>query len=188
MDAYLEKSFVFYASYHSNPTNKLLHIICVWPILITGLLLLSYTPSFALPPLPFIPHGMLVNITSVITTIYVVFFLAITSFAMEGIISSLLITLAYYSIPTLTASIAQIWTISLAVHILGWVGQLYGHKVHEKRSPALMDNLLQALLMAPLFVVLEVLFEFGYKPEFRERTSLQASRNIGLYKASLKKQ
>jgi uncharacterized membrane protein YGL010W len=32
-----------------------------------------------------------------------------------------------------------------------------------------MDNLFQALIMAPLFIVMEVLFMFGYKKEFQER-------------------
>ena len=28
------------------------------------------------------------------------------------------------------------------IHIVGWIAQLYGHGVHEGRSPALLDNLL----------------------------------------------
>lgn len=33
-----------------------------------------------------------------------------------------------------------------------YLAQFYGHGVHEGRSPALLDNLFQALFMAPLFV------------------------------------
>lgn len=43
-----------------------------------------------------------------------------------------------------------------AVHALCWIAQFYGHAAHEKRSPALMDNLFQALLAAPLFVLLKL--------------------------------
>lgn len=36
-----------------------------------------------------------------------------------------------------------------------------GHGVHEKRAPALLDNLGQALFMAPFFVLIEVLMSVG---------------------------
>ena len=37
--------------------------------------------------------------------------------------------------------------------------------------------------MAPLFVVMEVLFMFGYKKEFRERVQLKVDKNIKEYRA-----
>lgn len=43
------------------------------------------------------------------------------------------------------------WT-ALTAFILGWVFQIYGHKVHEKNSPALLDNLTHALI-GPAFVI-----------------------------------
>lgn len=30
-----------------------------------------------------------------------------------------------------------------AVHLAGWVAQVYGHSVYERRAPALVDNLFQ---------------------------------------------
>jgi uncharacterized membrane protein YGL010W len=36
MSLYLEEAFVFYLSYHSNEANQLIHIACVWPIVLTG--------------------------------------------------------------------------------------------------------------------------------------------------------
>ena len=51
------------------------------------------------------------------------------------------------------------------VHVLGWAMQLGpGHAWSEKRKPALADSLLQSLLLAPLFVWMEVLFVAGYRP------------------------
>ena len=40
------------------------------------------------------------------------------------------------------------------IHGIAWILQFWGHGVHERRAPALLTNLSQALLMAPLFVVL----------------------------------
>ncbi|CAK9138130.1 unnamed protein product [Ilex paraguariensis] len=53
----------------------------------------------------------------------------------------------------------------LASQLLCWTGQFIGHGVFEKRAPALLDNLVQAFLMAPFFVLLEALETFfGYEP------------------------
>lgn len=60
------------------------------------------------------------------------------------------------------------WQPCLGLHIAGWVAQFYGHGVHEGRSPALLDNLLQAIFMAPLFVLMEVMFKFGYRKDFQQ--------------------
>ena len=37
----LEKQFVFYASYHHNPVNVIIHLFCIWPLLATFILLLQ---------------------------------------------------------------------------------------------------------------------------------------------------
>ncbi|XP_052875488.1 2-hydroxy-palmitic acid dioxygenase mpo1-like isoform X2 [Gossypium arboreum] len=57
------------------------------------------------------------------------------------------------------------WKVVLVSQLLCWTGQFLGHGIFEKRAPALLDNLVQALLMAPFFVLLEVLQSlFGYEP------------------------
>ncbi len=43
----LEKQFVFYASYHNNAVNVAIHLLCIWPILISGTLLLQHVPAVA---------------------------------------------------------------------------------------------------------------------------------------------
>ena len=43
------------------------------------------------------------------------------------------------------------WPVVVAIAILAWGVQLYGHKL-EQRSPALVDNIVQTLI-GPLFVI-----------------------------------
>ncbi|GAB4860774.1 hypothetical protein Ancab_035937 [Ancistrocladus abbreviatus] len=40
----LERHFAFYGAYHSNPVNVLIHMLFVWPILFTALILLYFIP------------------------------------------------------------------------------------------------------------------------------------------------
>eukprot|EP01127_Copromyxa_protea_P001870 TRINITY_DN1177_c0_g1_i1.p1 TRINITY_DN1177_c0_g1~~TRINITY_DN1177_c0_g1_i1.p1 ORF type:complete len:101 (-),score=32.50 TRINITY_DN1177_c0_g1_i1:66-368(-) len=55
------------------------------------------------------------------------------------------------------------------VKAVGWVLQILAHQVFEGRAPALLDNLLQAIVLAPYFVLLEVLFYFGYRPDLQAK-------------------
>ena len=60
-----------------------------------------------------------------------------------------------FEYPALTTQIAVI------THIVCWIFQFIGHGAFEGRAPALLDNLVQAIFLAPLFVWLEMLFKFG---------------------------
>ena len=70
----LEKQFVFYASYHNTPINVAIHILCIWPILATGLVMFQYTPEFMEAPEVFnqLPSGgfLKVNLALLVTLIY----------------------------------------------------------------------------------------------------------------------
>jgi uncharacterized membrane protein YGL010W len=59
----------------------------------------------------------------------------------------------------------EYFRIGLFLHLLGWISQFAGHKFAEGRQPALFDNLFQSIVLAPLFVWIEVLFLlFNYRP------------------------
>lgn len=47
--------------------------------------------------------------------------------------------------------------IAIGLHVFSWLAQFYGHGVHERRAPALLDNLLQALVLAPFLLHLKLL-------------------------------
>ena len=55
--------------------------------------------------------------------------------------------------------------------------------MHEGRAPALLDNLLGAVVLAPLFVFVEVLFCFGYRPELQRWLTKETGRLISAFRA-----
>jgi uncharacterized membrane protein YGL010W len=59
-------------------------------------------------------------------------------------------------------------SIALGVHVVSWILQFVGHGKYEGRKPALLDNLVQALFLAPLFVWYEVLFKLGFYPQLKK--------------------
>lgn len=158
----LEKSFVFYASYHNDSVNQYIHIIFVWLILYSAFVMLDYTPALH-PSLP-----AMLNWNFLLCTIYALYYAQIERPGFAGYLASAMSVGGFFVARHLHAMYpnnAFYW--ALRLHGLSWVSQFYGHFVHEGRSPALFQNLFQALAMAPLFVMMEVLFSLGYRPEFR---------------------
>ncbi len=70
----------------------------------------------------------------------------------------------------------------LTLHVVGWILQFIGHGVFEGRAPALLDSLDQAIITAPFFVLIEVLFFFGYRKDLHKRVSAQIEKNIADFK------
>ena len=62
-----------------------------------------------------------------------------------------------------------------------------GHYVFEKRKPALVDSFLEAMLAAPLFVWLEVIFALGFKQDMRTHVEGEAAKLIKQYNREKKK-
>lgn len=66
--------------------------------------------------------------------------------------------------------------------VAAWIAQFVGHGLFEGRAPALLDNLFQALFLAPLFVWLELLFALGYRPELRSRVEKMVLQDIAKFR------
>ena len=77
--------------------------------------------------------------------------------------------------------VAMNWAIG--IHIFSWIAQFVGHGRFEGRAPALLDNLVQAFFLAPLFVWLEFLFMLGYRPELQSRLKVGVEKEIAKAKA-----
>jgi uncharacterized membrane protein YGL010W len=73
-------------------------------------------------------------------------------------------------------STANQW--ALGIHVFSWIAQFVGHGKFEGRAPALLDNLVQALFLAPFFVWMEILFMVGYRPELKRRLDLAVGAEI----------
>ncbi|EMR65525.1 putative duf962 domain-containing protein [Eutypa lata UCREL1] len=59
-----------------------------------------------------------------------------------------------------------------------------GHGAFEGRAPALLDNLVQAIFLAPLFVWLELLFKFGYRRELRQRVEKAVQVEVAKFRSN----
>ncbi|XP_062095353.1 2-hydroxy-palmitic acid dioxygenase MPO1-like [Humulus lupulus] len=186
----LEKHFAFYGAYHSNPVNILIHTLFVWPIVFSTLLLMYFTPSLFNFPYGFDPgYGLILNLGFVFTVIYSLFYVCLDNKA--GSLAALLCFLCWVGASLLGQRLGFSlgWKVGLAAQLVCWTGQFIGHGVFEKRAPALLDNLVQAFLMAPFFVLLEVLLSvLDYEPYPGFRTTVEARINADIQEWQEKKQ
>jgi len=166
----LEKHFAFYGAYHRNPINIAIHMLFVWPILFTALLILYFTPSlFNLPHIEFSLFGndviLVLNVGFLFALIYSVFYVCLDVKA--GSLAALLCAICWVASSFIASRLgfSLAWKVVLVAQLLCWTVQFIGHGIFEKRAPALLDNLVQAFVMAPFFVLLEALqMQFGYEP------------------------
>lgn len=72
--------------------------------------------------------------------------------------------------------------VAATLWLFAWVCQFVGHFGFEHRAPALVDSLLQALVLAPFFVV----FEIGHLLGLRRNIMAKVDRIVGPEIARLK--
>ncbi|ODM95244.1 hypothetical protein Ocin01_11427 [Orchesella cincta] len=162
----LEEQFTFYASYHHAFVNQLIHIVCVWPILWTALVFTQYIPIEAPISTPVHPANIALFTALFYAAVYVVMDKKAGSLAALLVLICLITSRRFY----LTAEISYgvpAWQLAVLIHVVCWIAQFVGHGVFEGRAPALLDNVTQAFVMAPFFVLLEVLFHLGYRKDMQ---------------------
>lgn len=187
--------FAFYAAYHDNYINQWIHIVCVPLILMSAFVMLGYVDLSPYLPAAFAKAftgyvGTPLSASLLIASFYAAYYLYLQPGwlgASASVMVFVLLLLAVAWRDTFGESMAA----AVALHVVGWIAQFYGHGVHEGRAPALLDNLFQALFMAPFFVYIEVLMKMGLlrglykavKPakdslinEFRGRTTVDRLR------------
>ncbi len=146
----IEKLLEEYGASHQNPTNKLVHWICVPAITFSLLGLLWSIPSGFLKD--FFPADMqaYVNFASlfILFALFYYFRLSI-SLALGMIIISFALLWCCYSIDK-NLEIA-LWQFSIIVFVLAWIGQFIGHNIEGKKPSFLKD--VQFLLIGPIWLL-----------------------------------
>ncbi|KAF5388363.1 hypothetical protein D9615_000130 [Tricholomella constricta] len=175
----VNSQLAFYGAYHSNRINVLIHILCVPLLLWTFQVLVAElpVPSF-LPEVHYTINDYLhfdLNLSAIHAGSYLAYYLLL-----EPVAAILYMPQMVLSLLTATAYSKGAGHISKAalLHGVSWIAQFLGHGLAEKRAPALLDNLVGAVVLAPFFVHLEILFALGYRPEMHKRINNEIGKEI----------
>ncbi|OAL45179.1 DUF962-domain-containing protein [Pyrenochaeta sp. DS3sAY3a] len=165
----LKKNLVFYGAYHREPTNVAIHITCVPILLATAFIFGTNTPTLPLtPPRLLTRLNLPLNLGTLAALTYSTLYLLLSP-NLAGLSITPLVLGAASLANKLSSKYnrTKVNTIAIGVHVVSWILQFVGHGKYEGRKPALLDNLAQALFLAPLFVWYEVLFKLGLYKRFK---------------------
>jgi uncharacterized membrane protein YGL010W len=134
-----------YAVSHQNPTNKMVHFVCVPVIFFTvvGLLYAIRLPFEISPGLPL----TVADIVVVLVAIY--YFSLSVSLAIGMVLYSALCLVLCEVIQRYTGG--YLWAVSIGLFVLAWIAQFWGHKVEGKKPSFLKD--LQFLMIGPAWIM-----------------------------------
>ena len=143
-----------YGSSHRNPVNKLIHWLCVPPILWSVLALLWWLPFPAALQSEMVP----VNWATIAVVLAQVYYYSLSIRLGTGILLFNMFLL-WITVLIEAASPWPLWQVALAVFILAWIGQFVGHLVEGKRPSFFKD--VQFLLIGPAWLMSFVYKQLG---------------------------
>ena len=147
VDIYFEQ----YAASHRNPTNKLIHWICI-PLIVFSILGLVWAIPF--PYIKFLGrYNGFFNWAS-----FVIAFAIYYYYKLSPILSYVMLIVLFafsYGIMGLAAWRAvggpALWLVCLVIFVLSWAGQFIGHQIEGKKPSFLTD--LKFLLIGPVWLL-----------------------------------
>ncbi|SRR5690606_8864090 len=137
MSPKLRALFEEYEEVHRHPINRLTHKIAIPIIVFHIVAMLSWIPLGTW-------GGFHLNLAHLAYVATVIWYLSMS--VKLGLVMAVLYALCFP-----LAAVAS-WQLVVGLAVVGWVIQLAGHAVWEKRSPAFFRNLVQALV-GPLYFV-----------------------------------
>ncbi|MCU4401624.1 DUF962 domain-containing protein [Acinetobacter pittii] len=138
-----------YSESHQNPTNKQIHWLCV-------------------PAILFSIIGIIAHFSTLLTALLLVLtlvFYARLDLVLAVAIAALLVVMAWL-IYTLPVGVG----FYIAIFVIAWVGQFYGHKVEGKKPSFFKD--LQFLLIGPVWCMDAYLSKILPKWKSRQKQAL----------------
>ena len=137
-----------YAVSHQNETNIIIHFICVPAIFFSVIGLLMSIPTTFLESTFGIYNPLLENWAAIVAIFILIFYLRL---GFWHFINMLFLTTLSIIGNYWLSGLGNLAVISLAIFIIAWIGQFYGHKVEGKKPSFIKD--LQFLLIGPLWVL-----------------------------------
>jgi uncharacterized membrane protein YGL010W len=143
----LERYFESYADYHRHPMNQLTHKVAIPLIVFHVIAMLDWVPLARLPGFTLtLAHPIYLGVVAWYATLH----------------ARLALVMAVGYAVCFPLGWITPWPAVVALAAFAWLIQLAGHVVWEKRQPAFLTNLVQALI-GPLFFAAILMREWPIK-------------------------
>lgn len=155
-----------YAAYHRDRRNIATHCVGI-PLIVLALAVLLSRPASNLGVLPFaVSPAWLLFVPAT------VYYLALD--VPLGLTMAVVSALCVAAGRRLAEASSGVWLgAGVGLFVVGWIFQFVGHAAYEHRKPAFVDDVI-GLVIGPLFVLAEALFDLGWRPALRDAIEQQA--------------
>jgi len=143
-----------YGESHQNPTNKLVHWICV-PVIFFSIVGLFYGIKLGFSITPTLE----LNVAMVLLALVVVYYVRLSPMLSVGML--LFSVFCLFVAQQIEASGLVLWQVCVALFVLAWIGQFWGHKVEGKKPSFLED--IQFLMIGPAWLMSFVYSRLGLR-------------------------
>ena len=143
--ATLDEWLARYGESHRDPTNRIIHRVCVPLISWSIIALLWCAPR----PAAFTSLGVFGNWATVVAVVLLGHYLTLS---LRAFVTMLLVFAAMFALTAaLDAAGAPLLWLGAGVFVAAWIGQFVGHRI-EGQKPSFLDDL-RFLLIGPLWVL-----------------------------------
>jgi uncharacterized membrane protein YGL010W len=156
MGDYFRRQLTDYVEYHRDPRNGLMHVFGIISLFLAAVLPLSQWPVPA--------FGAPITVATIMVVPVLIYWLALDAAIGTAILFAAVGLLAAAAMIVSVASGAVVWSLTAALIVIGVTCQVVGHRVFERRQPALTDNPVH-LLLGPMFVMAKLFIAFGFRQD-----------------------
>ena len=154
MNSYFRRQLADYVEYHRDPWNCAMHVFGIIFLFLAAVLPLSLW-SITL-------FGIQTS-AATIAVVPVLLYWFVLDFALgAGILAAAVVLLSAASLIVSQLSLAGTWSLTAGLIVVGVASQIVGHRVFERRQPALVDNPTH-LLLGPMFVMAKLFIALGFR-------------------------
>ena len=143
-----------YGESHQNPTNKAVHWVCV-PVIFFCVVGLLYSVKLGVNLSPALP----LNLAIVVLALTILYYVRLSPTLAAGM--ALFSLFCLWVCQMIEASGLSLWQVSLALFVLAWIGQFWGHKIEGKKPSFLKD--VQFLMIGPAWLMSFIYERAGIK-------------------------
>ena len=175
MNAFFKRQLADYVEYHRDPWNCAMHVFGIVSLFLAAVLPLSLWHIHVL--------GAHTTVAPFMVLPVLIYWLLLDAALGTGILGDAVMLLFAAAMIVHYASPVTVWSITAVLIAVGVSFQVVGHRVFERRQPALVDNPTH-LLLGPMFVMAKLFIALGFRHDLAaiiEQVPPQSPRGASPY-------
>jgi uncharacterized membrane protein YGL010W len=154
MNSYFRRQLADYVEYHRDWWNGVMHVF--------GIIFLFLAAVLPLHFWSFNAFGTQITMAIILVLPVLIYWLLLDTALGVGIVGAAVLLLSAAAMIVSHLSVAAVWSLSAVLIVVGVSSQIVGHRLFERRQPALMDNPTH-LLLGPMFVMAKLFIALGFR-------------------------